>query len=69
MSREYIVQSAAGLFLTHAGKWSAEYPDARIFPNLQAAQRTFDGLENCTPSINIYWTEDYAAGRKPTVTI
>ena len=45
MSREYIVQSAAGLFLTHAGKWSAEYPDARIFPNLQAAQRTFDGLE------------------------
>lgn len=67
MSRQYIIQRADGLFLSFDKcGWCAEYPDAKVFPNLQAARRTVDGLLDCG-AVGIYETEDYAMGNGPTV--
>ena len=67
MKRQYIVQRADGLFLSFDKcGWCAEYPDAKLFPNLQSARRCVDGLVDCGP-VGIYTTEDYAMGREPTV--
>lgn len=65
MSRsEFIVVNDTGAFLNHNREWTSEYPDARIFPNLQAAKRVRDTLPEVTV---IYSTEAYANGQAPIV--
>lgn len=53
-------------FLRADGEWSAEYPDARLFPNLQAARRKRDTL--LVPTA-IYSTQQYQQGSGPTVEV
>lgn len=62
---EYIVQAIDGTFLSRGG-WHAEYPDATIYPNLQAARRA---LLFSAPykEAGIYTTDDYAMGAEPKV--
>lgn len=66
MSVEYIIVAAdrQDCFLTWGGNWSAEYPTARIFPNLQSAHRARDAIKSPT---SIYSTKDYQAGNGPKV--
>lgn len=66
MSSEFILVAPLQdkSFLRGDGDWSAEYPDARLFPNLQAARRKRDTL--LVPTA-IYTTEQYQLGLGPTV--
>lgn len=52
-------------FRTQHG-WSGEYPNARIFPNLQAAKRVRDTLQEATM---IYSVDGYARGDGPVVQV
>jgi hypothetical protein len=66
--KQYIVQRSDGLFLSFDKcGWCAEYPDAKVFENLQSARRAVDQLTDCGGQVGIYETEDYAAGNGPTV--
>ena len=69
MSKQYIVQHHDGRFLAQGANWSAEYPNARIFPNLQAARRAVDSLKGPIAPLQIYSTDDYAEGREATATV
>ena len=46
-------------------RWSAEYPNAKLYPNLPAARRVRDGLE--VSEVAIYSTQQYQEGLGPTV--
>jgi hypothetical protein len=46
-------------------RWSAEYPNAKLYPNLQAARRVRDTLE--VTEVAIYSTQQYQEGLGPTV--
>jgi len=58
----YLIVSDGGLFFIGDGQWSKEYPDAKLFPNLQAARRVDDKLLRTT---EIYSEEAYAEGKEP----
>jgi hypothetical protein len=66
VSREYILiaPNQNDSFWT-GNSWSAEYPNARLYPNLQAARRVRDGLD--VDQIAIYSTQQYQEGLGPTV--
>ena len=63
---EFIVQAADGTFLSIGGQWRGEYPDAKLFPTLQAAKRALDFSKPYKPA-GIYQEDDYANGKAPKV--
>ena len=59
-----IVDADVWKFLTNTGNWSSEYPEARVFSNLQDAKRARDKI---TIPTDIYDVEAYEQGQSPIV--
>ncbi len=59
-----IVDADVTAFLAHSGNFSREYPDARLFSNLQDAKRVRDTIVQPT---DIYDVEAYEQGQSPIV--
>ena len=59
-----IVDAKKWDFFTAGGGWSSEYPNARLFSNLQDAKRTRDKIVQLT---DIYDCEAYEQGQSPIV--